>query len=68
MILKCDCVNSSADALYGNGIRPHSALVKFADRPSPRRGVKSDQEEYCCDFCSYVRTKARGMQTGEKKA
>ncbi len=66
MILKCDCFNSTADALHGDGFRPHSALVKFADRPEPRRGVKAEHEEYCCDYCSYVRTRARGLLSGEK--
>lgn len=66
MILKCDCVNSTADTLYGQGRRPHSALVKFCDRPVPRRGVKPEHEEYCCDYCSYVRTKAKGAVTGAK--
>jgi hypothetical protein len=66
MILKCDCINASADALHGKGFRPHSALVKFRDRPKPRRGVKPIREEYCCDYCSYVRTKARGLETGLK--
>jgi len=67
MMLKCDCENTTADSLHGKGVRPHSALVKFADRPEPRRGVKPEQEEYCCDFCSYVRTKAKGLKTGAKQ-
>ena len=66
MILKCDCDNSTADALYGKGLRPHSALVRFCDRPTPKRGVKPDNEEYCCDCCYCVRTKARGLVTGAK--
>jgi hypothetical protein len=66
MILKCDCDNTMADALYGKGFRPHSALAKFADRPTPRPGVKPECEEYCCDYCSYVRTKAKGLVTGKK--
>ena len=66
MLLKCDCVNTSADVLHGQGYRPHSALVKFRDRPTPKRGVKSEHEEYCCDFCSYVRTRAKGLVTGAK--
>lgn len=67
MILKCDCVNSTADTLHGSGLRPHSALVKFADRPGPQRtGVRADQEEHCCDFCCYTRTKAMGLVTGRK--
>ena len=67
MLLKCDCINSTADTLYGRGIRPHSALVKFADRPnSVRFSVTTPNEEHCCDFCSYVRTKVKGMVTGVK--
>ena len=58
MILKCDCVNGNADALHGKGLRPHSALVRLAARP----------REYCCDYCSYVRTKATGLRTGAKSA
>jgi len=66
MILKCECVNSSADMLYGKGYRPHSALMTFRDRPG-RQVATPQQEEYCCDYCSYVRTKARGLRTGEKE-
>ena len=67
MMLKCNCINSTADTLYGNGFRPHSALVKFGDRPKPIPGVKAEHEEYCCDFCSYTRTKAKGLVTGAKQ-
>lgn len=66
MILKCDCDNSTADALYGEGFRPHSALVKFRDRPVPRLGVKPEHEDYCCNYCLHTRTKARGLATGAK--
>ncbi len=66
MILKCDCDNSTADVLYGKGLRPHSALAKFRDRPTPRLGVKPENEEYCCDYCLCVRTKERGLVTGAK--
>jgi len=67
MLLKCECVNTSADARYGQDIRPHSALVPFCDRPGsqPRGKVKS-QQEYCCNLCSYVRTLAVGQKTGAK--
>ena len=66
MILKCDCVNSTADSLHGKGLRPHSALVRFRDRPKPMSAVEA-AEEHCCDCCSYVRTKARGLLTGAKQ-
>ncbi len=66
MILKCDCGNSTADVLHGKGFRPHSALVKFCDRPTPKIGVTPSQEEFCCDYCSYTRTRARGLVTGAK--
>lgn len=66
MILKCNCINSSADSLYGNGLRPHSALVKFAERPTPRTCVSPPNEEYACDYCSYARTKVKGMVSGVK--
>ena len=66
MILKCECVNSTADAIHGKGVRPHIALVKFCDRPTPRFFVKPQYEEYLCQFCGYVRTMARGLQTGKK--
>jgi len=66
MFLKCDCDNSTADTLHGRGLRPHSALVKFRDRPTPRRGTKAEHEEYCCDYCSHVRSKAKGLDTGVK--
>jgi hypothetical protein len=65
MLLKCDCDNSTADALYGKGVRPHSPLVKGADRPTPRI-VRPQYEEYLCTYCSYVRTKAKGLVTGVK--
>ena len=55
MILLCNCVNSSADAIYGRGKRPHVKLVKT--------GLFN---EYLCEFCSYVRTEAQGRRTGEK--
>ena len=67
MLLKCDCLNSTADTIHGRGWRPHSALVKFCDRPVPKRDIKPENEEYCCDFCSYVRTKAGGLRTGAKE-
>lgn len=67
MILKCNCDNSTADTLHGKGFRPHSALVKFRDRPGTQpKAVKPSQEEYVCDYCSYVRTKAKGLATGAK--
>lgn len=66
MLLKCDCENSTADTLHGKGFRPHSALVKFAERPTPKRGVRPEHEEYCCDYCSHVRTRKQGLVTGAK--
>ncbi len=66
MVLKCDCDNSSADMLYGKGFRPHSALVKYRDRPGPKIIVQSAHEGYCCDYCSYTRTRAQGRVTGAK--
>lgn len=66
MILKCNCDNSSADMIYGKGWRPHSALVKFRDRPKPEFGVKPNHEKYCCDYCSYTRTRSKGLLTGAK--
>ncbi len=44
MILKCKCFNSTADALHGDGFRPHSALVKFADRPERTAIEKAGQD------------------------
>ena len=55
MILRCNCVNSTADAVYGRGKRPHVKLEKV--------GLI---QEYLCEFCSYVRTEAQGRRTGEK--
>lgn len=66
MVLKCNCINSTADSLHGNGWRPHSALVKFHDRPNTKRGVTPENEEYCCDFCCYTRTAKKGRLTGAK--
>lgn len=66
MLLKCVCVNSAADSSHGEGWRPHSALVPFADRPPPRLNVPPEAEEYCCDYCSYVRSKGQGLRTGNK--
>ena len=57
MILRCNCVNSTADAVYGRGKRPHVKLEKV--------GLI---QEYLCEFCSYVRTEAQGRQTGVKVA
>ena len=68
MILKCNCINSTADSLHGNGLRPHSALVKFRDRPGAlqKAGGNPEFEEYCCDYCCYTRSKATGLATGAK--
>jgi len=55
MILLCNCINSTADARYGKGKRPHVKLEKTGPI-----------QEYLCEFCYYVRTKAQGRQTGEK--
>ncbi len=60
MNLKCECVNSTADSLHGKGIRPHSKL-----QPT-ENGQPLGLPEYACDYCSYCRTKAKGMQTGVK--
>ena len=67
MLLKCDCVNSSADARYGQGIRRHSALVPFDGRPGKQpKNVPKPQQEFICNYCAYVRTMARGKLTGAK--
>ncbi len=58
MILLCDCYNTTADAIYGKGKRPH---IKLATIP-----VIPQQQEYLCGFCSYVRTLAQGKRTGKK--
>ena len=58
MILLCDCYNSTADALYGKGKRPHSKLTTIPSQPR--------QQEYLCDLCYWVRTLAEGRRTGEK--
>jgi len=55
MILKCDCDNSTADALYGVGRRPHVQL-----------NGGGPMQEYMCEMCYYVRTKSQGLRTGEK--
>ncbi len=65
MILKCDCTNTTADMLHGNGFRSHSALVKAIDRPGPQCD-KGQHDEYCCDYCSYTRTRAQGLVSGIK--
>jgi len=57
MILRCDCVNTSADAVYGRGLRPHTTLNPAKMEAFPR---------YCCVFCSYVRTDIVGRRTGAK--
>ena len=56
MILRCNCVNSTADAVYGRGKRPHVKLEK----------TPGHFQEYLCEFCSYVRTESQGRRTGEK--
>jgi hypothetical protein len=68
MILKCDCNNTSADALYGKGRRPHTKLVTVENRPGdrPRKPQPEPQHEWCCSCCSWVRTKARGLKDGRK--
>ena len=67
MLLKCDCVNSSADAKYGKGIRRHTALVPIQERPGAKAvHVARAYQEFACVECSYVRTLARGKQTGAK--
>ena len=67
MLLKCECVNSSADVQYGHEIRPHSALVPFDGRPGEQlKNVPKSKQEYACDLCSYVRTLATGKKTGAK--
>ena len=58
MILFCECENSSADCLYGKEKRPHSKLTTIP--------TVSSQKEYACDMCYFVRTLARGKQTGKK--
>lgn len=58
MLLKCVCYNTTADQLHGKGRRLHLRLATF---PPPR------PQEYICAYCNYVRTKARGLQTGAKE-
>lgn len=58
MILRCECCNTTADAIYGKGRRPH---IKLKAHPLLRQ-----LDEYLCEFCDYVRTLARGRRTGKK--
>jgi len=57
MLLRCDCHNTSADALYGKGWREHAKL-------NPRR--PHDKEVWMCGCCYWVRTKEQGLTTGKK--
>lgn len=69
MLLKCDRINTSADAKYGPGLRPHSALALFHERPGDanKGPVKpAERQEFCCTCCAYVRTLAQGRQDGKK--
>ena len=41
--------------------------VEVHDRPGKQPVlVTPSQEEYCCGYCSHVRTKAQGLVTGAK--
>jgi hypothetical protein len=60
MLLKCGCDNTTADALYGKGVRPHVRLAKR------KANQKEQDREYLCCMCSYVRTKRVGLHTGAK--
>lgn len=58
MILKCNCQNSTADALHGKGLRPHTKLATVS--------LRAEQQECLCTLCYYVRTVARGLKDGAK--
>lgn len=58
MVMFCDCVNSTADSLYGKGRRLHIKLAIVSKSPT--------QQLYSCAMCYYVRTFAQGKQSGVK--
>ena|GEM_PF-5883323 len=57
MMLMCKCYNSSADALYGKGRRPHIPLLRTDARPN---------QVYMCACCTWTRTKQQGLKSGDK--
>ena len=63
MILKCECFNSTADALYGKGWRPHTKLAT-----SRAAELNSSLQEHMCEYCYWVRTLARGRKDGQKNS